>query len=481
MSAAGRAIRVAVIAACCGSAGRAAASPGTDPTVGRAVFTGATLPVASSIVLDPAALALGTSELSFYVGFTGTLDQISIDRKLVDLDTGALSAGPRIRTTVISPGIDGAVLWRPTEKLAFGAQVRTPPEQKFIEGENDLRYFTLGGYQRELQTSLALSVKATNELLFGASITVDWTFMRLRFARDTALAAGHGAGGVGSDCGGSPCGVENPLASERYDLYARQRNPLGDGYVVNLGVMYELARDVWLAASYHTPPGGASSTTNTLDGDTTVVQAPRAGGQVLHGGGTVYLSEPVTVDAELRARLPHNLDVHVGGRWEDLSRNLGYDVRSYGSTFPRANIPEWIEQQRDFKDVLALWAGVEQVEHGETWHFGGRVGFETAAVPDRSTTPNTISPTSATLDLGAQLRLGSVVLQLSYGLQYFPPVSVTKSTFDPRDRVTCVDGGFDYTTAACAAVRDGFALPTAAGDYARIEHAVRLGLRYDWN
>ena len=479
MVAAGRALRVAVIAACCGPALPAAGSPGTDPTAGRAVFTGATLPVASSIVLDPAALVLGSSELSFYVGLTGTLDQISIDRKLIDLDTGALSAGPRVRTTVISPGLDGAVLWRPTEKLAFGAQVRTPPEQKFIEGEPDLRYFTLGGYQRELQGSLALSVRATNELLFGASITVDWTFMRLRFARDTALAAGHG--GVDSDCGGGPCGVENPRASERYDIYARQQNPLGDGYVVNLGVMYELARDVWLAASYHTPPGGASSTTNTLAGDSTVVQAPRDGGQVLHGGGTISLSEPVTVDAELRARLPRQLDLHVGGRWEDLSRNLGYDVRPYGSAFPRNNIPEWIEQQRDFKDVLALWAGVEQVDHGETWHFGGRVGVESAAVPDHSTTPNTIAPTSATFDLGAQVRLRSVVVQLSYGLQYFPRVNVTNSKFDPRDRVACVDGGYDYSTPACAAVREGFALPTAAGDYARLEHALRLGLRYDWN
>jgi hypothetical protein len=36
------------------------ASPRTDPTTGRAVFTGATMPHATSIGLDPAALGLGS-------------------------------------------------------------------------------------------------------------------------------------------------------------------------------------------------------------------------------------------------------------------------------------------------------------------------------------------------------------------------------------------------------------------------------------
>ena len=478
MFAAPRAIRLAAIAACC--AGTANASPDTDPTAGRAVFTGATMPAASSIVLDPAALVLGHAELAMYIGLTGTLDQLSIDRKMIDLASGALGAGPRVHAVTTSPGADIALLWRPNDKLAFGVQVRTPPEQKFLQGEDALRYYTLGGYQRELQGSLAISVKATNELLFGASITVDWTFMRLRFARDTALEAGHGPGGVDSDCGGAPCGVENPQASERFDVYARQHNPLGDGYVVNLGAMYELSRDVWLAAAYHTPPGGASSVNNTLDGDSTVIQAPRDGGAILHGAGTIYVSEPVTVDAELRARLPGQLDLHVGGRWEDLSRNLGYDVRAYGSTFARAGVPEWIERPRDFQDVLALWSGIEQVDRGETWRFGARVGLATAAVPNNGTSPTTIAPTSGTLDLGVQLRTGSWVFQLAYGLQYFPPVHVTQSAYDPRDRIACVDGGFDYSTPACEAVRLGYAIPTAAADYARIEHAVRLGFRHDF-
>ena len=42
------------------------------------------------------------------------------------------------------------------------------------------------------------------------------------------------------------------------------------------------------------------------------------------------------------------MDLHVGGRWEDLSRLQDYDVRGYGSAFPRDNIPEIQIRARGF-------------------------------------------------------------------------------------------------------------------------------------
>jgi hypothetical protein len=51
--------------------------------------------------------------------------------------------------------------------------------------------------------------------------------------------------------------------------------------------------------------------------------------------------------------------------------------------------------------------------------------------------------------------------------------------FDPRSRVDCAASDYDYTTRACAAVRNGYAIAPGTGTYDRIEHAVRLGLRYD--
>jgi hypothetical protein len=58
-------------------------------------------------------------------------------------------------------------------------------------------------------------------------------------------------------------------------------------------------------------------------------------------------------------------------------------------------------------------------------------------------------------------------------------VHVNKSAFDPNDRFACIASGYDYTTTACEGVRQGYAIPTAAGDYARFEHALRIALRYE--
>ena len=57
-------------------------------------------------------------------------------------------------------------------------------------------------------------------------------------------------------------------------------------------------------------------------------------------------------------------------------------------------------------------------------------------------------------------------------------VSVDASAFDPRHRIDCIDSGYDYATVGCEAARNGYAISTAAGDYDRIEHALRIGFRY---
>src|SRR5206468_889509 len=155
--------------------------------------------------------------------------------------------------------------------------------------------------------------------------------------------------------------------------------------------------------AYHAPPGLAVQ--NGLHGNVIVTRAPRAGGGLVRGGATVNLSEPASVDTELRSRLPAQLDLHVGLRWEDLSRFAAYDVRTYGTGLVAAGVPEWTERPRGYHDPIAMWAGVEQVDAGETWRFGARLGFETSAVPDARTSPNVIAPLSATLDVGVQLRI----------------------------------------------------------------------------
>ncbi|MGE5180550.1 MAG: outer membrane protein transport protein [Acidobacteriota bacterium] len=478
-----RAICAALV---CGlaAAGPARAEPRTDPTEGRAVFAGAATPSATSIDVNPAALALGTTN-EVYLGGSLVLDSRSIDTRTLDLASGALSRGPSIHDTQAGPGGLLALVLHYKDSATFAAAFHSYPIDMFPSGHADLEYQTLGGGERIYSAKLSSSFKLTDELYFGVSIATARRQLHLRYARDTALEAGHGPGGVDSSCGSGPCGLGNPNATEIYDVDVQAPWTSLDAFTVDLGALYVLGKDMYLAAAYHFQPG-VDLVEYGLTGRMTVTRAPRDGGTTVAGGATVNVQEPTSVDAEFRSRIIGPYELHVGFRWENLSRFQAYDVRGYGSTFPSNGIPEWTERPRGYRDPFALWAGVEQVDAGgvgvtnpEAWRFGGRLGFETASVDDARTSPITIDPLSFTVDVGAAVRFSdSWVLQLTYGLQYYLPVSVTNSAFDPRDRLDCIDSGYDYSTQQCQNTRLGYAIATAAGDYGRIEHALALALRW---
>src|SRR5688572_17728973 len=102
------------------------ASPRSDPTVGRAVFTGATLPSATSVSLNPAALGLAKGA-EFYVAVTSVLEQLGIKRKQIDPTTNDLVDGPEVKDVVVGPGATIAGLWKPGPRTTLGAELRLPP------------------------------------------------------------------------------------------------------------------------------------------------------------------------------------------------------------------------------------------------------------------------------------------------------------------------------------------------------------------
>jgi hypothetical protein len=454
---------VALLAGIAWGATLAHASPRSDPTAGRAVFTGATLSNATSIGLNPAALGISPFG-EVVVALTSTLDQIRIDTQELDPTTGALAPGERVRAVELSPGGMIGLVVR-TGRYTLGVQALTPPTERFLSGERALRYHTNGGWQRDYVGTIAGSIRVTSKFYVGAHIAHDNTSLRLRYTRDTALAEGGAPGGLNT--------------AEDYDVAVRSPYISGSNLMVTVGLAAEIYRDVWLGLAYHTPPGFAIQT--ELEGEVDVTLSPRAGGARVGGGSTVYVQYPASVDAEVRARIvPElDLDLHVGGRWEDLSRLQAYDVRAYGRSLAGTGVPEWMLRTRGFHDSFALWAGIERYERGQPLRYGARVGYETGAVDDRALSPMAVAPRSFTLDLGGQLRLGyGWAVQLSYGLQLFPSVTVTESAFDPRHQIACVESGYDYESRGCEAAREGYAIATAAGTYGRLQHALRLGLRY---
>ena len=446
------------------------------------MFTGAATPSPSSLDVNPATLGLG-NYTEFYFATTALLDRYSIDRAALDIDSGALGDGPPgVTDWTLSPGgMIGFVVHTDT-RFTLGVEFTAPPGERFVENDA-FRYHVAGGYNRHIALSAGGSLRITSKVFFGIGLALQTEYLKLRYSRDTALdAARDPSRGIASDCGGVPCGVENPLAEERYEIDVASGGGLSTANVVpTLSGVVQVAKDVWVGLAWHMPPGLAVQ--NELKGNLYVAKAPREGGSVVRGATSVFISNPTSFDAEVRARLPAHFDLHVGARLEDLERFQAYDVRPYGSTIRRNNIPEWQPRARGFHWTYAMWAGVEQVDRGAATPLllGARVGFETKAVDDDHTSPLTVAPASATLDLGLQFRLSDQLsLQLGYGLQYFPTVSVEDSAFDPRTRLRCADSGYDYTTPGCTSVRNGYALPTAAGDYNRFEQSFRLAVRYEW-
>jgi hypothetical protein len=459
----------------------AAASPRDDPTTGRAVFTGATLPGAPSIILNPAALGLGSID-EVYVAMTSTIDQLHMD--LAPFNQGGLSAaGARVRDVELSPGGELAFIYHLAgDRGTLGFDAKTNPRESFAEGHGAASYHTLGGGERDVLATLGASIKVTSEIYFGASLSHQNTLFRLKYNRDSALASSDPTRGIGGNCGaGGPCTLEDPRATESYDVDVRSPILSTSNLEVNIGVVVQLAHDIWLGVAYHTPPGLGVQT--ELSGHVDVTRAPRDVGPgdpaILHGESVVEIQFPASVDSELRARLPGDLELHVAGRWEDLSRLSSYDVRAFGSTLPRNGIPEWTERPLGMHDSFSFWGGVEQVDTGQRWLLGGRLGVQTSAVDTDRTSPLTIEPTSFSIDLGAQWRISRVlVAQLSYGLSYFPTVTSKGSEFNPTAQSVCAGAGYDYNFSSCEAVRDGYGIPPADGTYERFQHAIRLGLRY---
>src|SRR5512140_1419155 len=192
--------RAASLAVVCGLAAPALASPRSDPTAGRAVFTGATMASETSIEVNPAAIGPGaTTEI--YAAAMAVIDQYAITRDHLDLTTGAVTPGAKIRDTEAGPGAMLAALWHVNERATLGFEARTAPAEVFIADQDPLGYHTLGGGQRTyVPLGVAASFRITNELYFGLSLGTATTTLHLHYARDTALERGHGPGGIDSDC-----------------------------------------------------------------------------------------------------------------------------------------------------------------------------------------------------------------------------------------------------------------------------------------
>ena len=474
----------------------ARASPMEDPSAGNAVFSGPTSPHPTSIFINPAALLFSRPGFHLHIGGALVLDQVGIDRQVVDPETGELAGGPSVSTTTLSP-TGGIAVWRSVlqERAVFGAMLHTPVIERFIAGEDALRYHILGGTMYQGMLSAAGGFKVADWFIFGLGVSLAYSGLHLEMARDTALEAGSGAErGIASDCGGSPCGIENPLASETITVDVASGGGAEGGFLSKLGGPFEdftsnvgatlsvairVKGDWWGALSYVSPPGALPGRSLELKqrGTVQIQEAERDGGEFHRGRASVRFRMPQSVWLGLRGPVLPGWDLVTSARWLNLSRHQQFELRMYGGDLEEIGVPEWYPRYRGFRDVLQLTGGLEGQDVGRT-RFGGRVRLETGATNGNDVAPLQIEGWNAGLTGGVDLQLHQHwVLNAGYDLTWFLPTSVDDSAFDPIARLSCVDSGYDFD--ACRAAREGRAIPTAAGDYSRLRHTFMLSIRYD--
>ena len=467
-------------------AASATASPLDDTTIAGGVFTGPAHPHPSAVFINPAALNIARPGSHFFLGGHLGLDSITIDRLAIkDPDAGA-QPDKKVKSFLPSPG--GLFAFhQKLEQVSLGVAMGLPLAQRFAESEA-LRYHARSGrLVQVMPISLAVALQPIRHIHIGVGLSLVLSELRMSFARDTALAGGS-AGIAETNCDGQTCGIENPAASQTIAIDVgtpglKPFSPLNvfdfialRNATINVGALVNVREGWFVGLSYRSAPNFFSE--QVLQGDVTVTDAPRDGGAVHHGKAEVAMRANQSVLLGVRGGpILKRFDLVAGIGFHNLSRHKDLDIRLFGDDLAGSGVPEQIRRFRGFNDVWRFEAGLES-RGIENFRYGARLRFETAAVDDANVTPIQVDGTNVGLSMGGELRFaGGWSLGFSYSLAYYPTMDATNSAFDPRDRIACVDSEFDLHM--CEAVREGRALPTAAGTYSRVMQGFTTWLRFD--
>ena len=452
--------------------GRASAEPGEDDLLDGVVFGGVTSPSPANITANPAALVRTPAGLHVFALGGLRLDRIAIDRVQL-APGGATSAGPHVAdSTVGGAGVVGFTInpGNPVASFIVGWQ----PEERSID-RDATAYQSRGDDGRIIEVAAALSFRVTTWLEVGGSVGYANHHQHVGFARDTALEAGDDpARGVGSDCGGAACGFEHPLAREEWSLDVATTSAFDD-LLYSLGAIVRIADGVQLALATRRP---WQLGLIPMDGTATITEAPRDGGVVRHGEATVAARLPEIWRVGLRGRARPGWDALLELRWRRLTRTGPYDVHTLGGDLAAADVPEWSTRPRGLTEAFAAWVGAEQVDDGRRIRLGAWLGADSGATTNAKLSAAAPFGPVVAGAVGLQLRLSpSWRLQVGGQVRYQPSTSTGTSAFDPQARRDCIASGYDRELPACTTVRDGYGLPTAAGDYQRWSGGATVGLR----
>jgi len=446
-------------------AGGARAQPVVTPHVGGLTWLGPATAHPTAVFYNPAALSPLTGT-QVYVQSAVRLDRGDIERDPIDPATGEPSDAGSLRlpaASISTSQLEGfAALTSQFGRATFGLAVSTPAVDQGSAGGDAVRYHRVRQSIRDTYFSLGVGVRIVNRLRAGVALSYALTSFDLAFMRDTALE--RGSAGLAMDCGGAPCGVENPLAAELIELETTAQQLTFNG-----GVLFQ-PRDGWWIGIGYVPPLGAGGL--TTEGE---AQVTTPAGGVARGRGAILSDRPQRFMLGARVQLNECTTLGISLAWFLWRRARELDLRLFGKALREADVPERIVRHRGLQD--AYTAEVSLDYQWLSWlRYGGSIKVETSAVPEQAVNAGSLDAPKGELTGSIEIAAGRAVVTVGYGLIGRLPRHVSPGVDDPQATVKCVDSGFDLDT--CEDVRLGRGRPSAAGDYSWLTHELSLGIGF---
>jgi long-chain fatty acid transport protein len=411
------------------------------PAIGG-IFEGPSVVSPLGVYWNPAAIGLlkGTQ---LYGAFSPTFAYGSFSRSGIDPNIGMgfdkaswFGFGP-VPTAVATSDFG-------TKRVVVGLGVYVPFGAAADYGPENLygpqRYHLQSGQMFSLFTTPTVSVRVSDNFFIGAGVS--WVHTRSTSGLSYDLAAALSNAGVSPEAAGT--GLEDPLLEAYVDTGVLQ----GNSFAWDLGVLWQPTPQLDLGLSYR------SEVKVSLSGSADVMFPlfPPEVGDLLSLGPVQPGSEqqvdvsqsfhwPMSIQAGATYRfLPRWTGIGTA-QWTNWSRLNEYRITI--DTPPLSGSALDLSRAKGLRDSIFL-SGAALYDLTKDISVGGRLAFDSAAVPKNFMNPQNQDYWTLEVGVGAKYRFARrFLVGFDYLHQFFIPRSVDGSVFDPRDPTR---SGFNYTS-----------------------------------
>ncbi len=485
------------------------ATPLDEPFVGGVGFGGPTTGDLTSVYWNPAALSM-ISGTEFHMSGLLRVANTKVQRPQVNSTTGlpdpalpqqTLNGGGTLWPKPWSPGpgwfagIGANVMGRFT--LAVAAYMPSYERLRYQPTASEQAAIGFHGLDMDLRNFAlvpALAVRMGKFLHVGLAPGFLFAGGTMTFDEDTAI--NRGTPGLTADCGGMPCGYENPAAIARYRLNAGTE-PFSTVPAFTLGGGIHYKRDSWSVgvayASRALGNDGAGVRLDIQEGG--ITRAPNSALPSPLCPSTPPLPPSPTYNAacingQLSYRLPDA--VMVGVTWDKSERWSFTGIVRYqtfsqhdrmvltlagpsGSELGQNGLRSRLVLDRGFQDRVDVRARAVR-----SWNKVARAGVgmrvATSAVPLKQLTPMAVDGLTFEPFVMAEVKLKLLTIRAGYAFGFMARRKVDNSAFSSQAAVNCVDANYNLDNSNCVDLREGRARPTAAGTYSHLRHTLSLNL-----